>query len=88
MSAAICQGNKTAERVWLISFDLFTVNLEKLQHLIDSREGAGPDEAAEDIREGVISVVMFQRREKGWEQSSRLRDPGLEPENICLHFET
>ena len=41
--------------------------------MIDSREGAGLEEAAEDAREGVISVAMFQRREKGWEQSSRLR---------------
>ena len=41
--------------------------------MIDSREGAGLEEAAEDAREGVISVAMFQRREKRWEQSSRLR---------------
>ena len=37
--------------------------------MIDSREGAGLEEAAEDTREGIIGVAMFQRTEKGWEQS-------------------
>jgi len=54
--------------------------------LTDSREGAGLEEAAEDTREGVISVAMFQRREKGWKQSLGLRDPGLETRGYMSSF--
>ena len=54
--------------------------------MIDSREGAGLEEAAEDTREGIIGVAMFQRTEKGWEQSLGLRDPGLETRGSMSSF--
>lgn len=56
--------------------------------MTDSREGDNLKEAVEAIRKGIVSVAMFHRREKGWEQTARLRYSALETRDVCLCFET
>lgn len=52
--------------------------------MTDSREGDNLKEAVEAIREGIVSVAMFHRRGKGWEQTARLRYSALETRDVSM----
>lgn len=54
--------------------------------MIDSSEGAGLEEAAEDTREGVISVAMFQEERERMGTEFKTEGPRLRTREYMSSF--